>query len=926
MNILTMKKLVCVLGIMFFGVVGYAQKTNITGEVIDASTYNAIKGVRVGIENTLIEVFTNNQGKFHFLNQELPLGEQVLTLEKEGFVTKRYPIVINQGKTLTLEVLEINVDINQESIEIGTISLSDNELSSEESTADNLSGLLQASNDVFLNAASYDFSATFFKPRGFDSANGKVLINGIEMNKMFNGRPQWSNWGGLNDAQRNRVFTMGTQANDYNFGDLAGTTNIIMRASQYRKGGRVSYAASNRSYTGRVMGSYNSGMLKGGWAFSVLASRRFGEEGFRDASAYDANSFFLSVEKQLNEKHSLNFSALYTPNRRGKTSANTQEVYDLKDTKYNEYWGYQDGEKRNSRMKEIEEPIFMLNHYWNISENTELNTNVAYQFGKMGNSRLGYDNVANPSPAYYRKLPSFELAQDPVNYEEAYRKTVGFQQDGQIDWNRMYGVNQALKAQGETSHYYLYEDRVDDNQLTANTILTTRVNDYLTVNGSLHYRKLNSENFANMIDLLGGTGYLDIDSFNTGDASQNDLNNPNRIVGVDDTFKYHYEIDAEEYRGFAQAQFHFNKLDFYIGGKIGKTTYQRNGLYRSGSFPNNSYGKGEKLDFTTYGTKLGLTYRLTGRHQFNMNAAYIADAPGIRSSFSNSRQNNAVVKNATTVKKTAIDASYIFRTPTISARLTGYYTNFQDETDISFFYADGISLATEASNSAFIQEILTGIDKQHIGAEFGIEAQVTPTIKLKGAASYGEYTYNNNPNLYITSDDFSQELDYGKAYLENYRVAGGPQQAYQAGFEYRDPNFWFVGATVNYFADAYVDISPLMRTKNFNTVSLNGTDVLNPEYDEAVAKELLRQENFGDYTLVNLIGGKSWRVNDYYIGFFATINNIFDTKYKTGGYEQGRNSDYTSLLEDNQNEKRVFGPKYWYGYGTTYYLNLYVRF
>ena len=67
------------------------------------------------------------------------------------------------------------------------------------------------------------------------------------MNKQFNGRPQWSNWGGLNDAQRNREFSMGLKANDYTFGGLAGTTNIVMRASQYRKGGRVSYAAANRS-------------------------------------------------------------------------------------------------------------------------------------------------------------------------------------------------------------------------------------------------------------------------------------------------------------------------------------------------------------------------------------------------------------------------------------------------------------------------------------------------------------------------------------------------------------------------------------------------------------------------------------------------------------------------------------------------------
>ena len=98
--------------------------------------------------------------------------------------------------------------------------------------------------------------------------------------------------------------------------------------------------------------------------------------------------FLLLVEKKINDKHSLNFTSIYAPNRRGKSSANTQEVYDLKGIKYNEYWGYLDGEKRNSRIKEVEEPILMLNHTWDISSKTALNTNVGYQFGKVGNSRI----------------------------------------------------------------------------------------------------------------------------------------------------------------------------------------------------------------------------------------------------------------------------------------------------------------------------------------------------------------------------------------------------------------------------------------------------------------------------------------------------------------------------------------------------------
>ena len=114
------------------------------------------------------------------------------------------------------------------------------------------------------------------------------------------------------------------------------------------------------------MATHASGVVKGGWSYAFSLGRRWGNEGFQDGTFYDANSFFVSVEKKINDNHSLNFTGFYTPNKRGKSSPNTQEVYDLKDIKYNEYWGYQDGEKRNSRVKRIAEPVLMLNHYWDF--------------------------------------------------------------------------------------------------------------------------------------------------------------------------------------------------------------------------------------------------------------------------------------------------------------------------------------------------------------------------------------------------------------------------------------------------------------------------------------------------------------------------------------------------------------------------------
>ena len=78
--------------------------------------------------------------------------------------------------------------------------------------------------------------------------------------------------------------------------------------------------------------------------------------------------------------------------------------------------------------------------------------------------------------------------------------------------------------------------------------------------------------------------------------------------------------------------------------------------------------------------------------------------------------------------------------------------------------------------------------------------------------------------------------------------------------------------------------------------------------------------------MVNVVGGKSWKIDDYYVGFFATINNVLDQEYRTGGFEDSRISDFAQLQEENNRNRPVFGNRYFFGYGTTYYVNLYVRF
>tara|TARA_Y100001968_G_scaffold20922_1_gene16461 strand:+ start:2823 stop:5384 length:2562 start_codon:yes stop_codon:yes gene_type:complete len=820
-----------------------------------------------------------------------------------------------------------DLSVTNDVVDLFSISLSDDELNDDTSASDNISGLLNSSMDVFYRTAAYEFSSSFFKVRGLDSDNAIVHINGIKMNKLYNGRPQWSNWGGLNDVLRNQELSNGSIPLKYNFGGILGSNNINIRASEYGEGGRITYSSSNRSYSNRLMATYNSGMLEKGWAYSLSIGRRWGNEGYQDASFYDSNSAFLSVQKIFNNKHSLNFAAIYAPNRRGKVSPNTQEVYDLKGIKYNEYWGYHDGEKRNSRVKRVVEPILILNHDWNINEKSNLETSIGYQFGEMGNSRLDYAGGGNPSPAYYQDLPSYFLADtDGPDYEGAYIAQENFINNGQINWNRIYDANLTNNQANLNAAYVLYEDRVDDTQLTINSVFNTEVNENIKLSASANYRNLVSDNFAEIFDMLGGQSYSNIDSF---DYLDYNLLSPNSIIYEGDKFKYHYKMNAEEMSLFTMMNFSFNKLEFYLAGDITNTVYQRNGIFENEANAGNSSGKGDEISFDGYGVKLGITYKFSGKHILDFNSAYLQKAPSIRNTFTNSRVNHNVVGSdvnglindspITEEKIMSFDANYIFRTPIFTGRLTGFYSAVKDANEISFYYADG--LVGFADDSEFVQEILQGIDKKYFGVEFGVEAQIIPTVKLKGAASIGQYTYDNNPYLYLGADN--NTVAVGPSNLENYKIAGGPQRAYSLGFEYRDPDYWFIGVTSNFFTNTYLDVSPLTRTQNFY-LAQDGLPF--NDYDVTIARDLLRQEKFDDYMVVNMIGGKSWKIDNYFVGFFASINNILDQKYRTGGFEQGRNANYQQLLQDTNKPKRVFGPKYWYGRGTNYFLNLYFRF
>ena len=918
---------------MFQAVFALSQNQSIVkGKVVDSKSQSPLGSVKVMIQSNEQFVTTNSLGEFQISG--ISDGNQILVISVDGYNTQNFAIEVVENQTLDVGLLFLDEDITSEQ-QLSLVTITENDLGDDNSGSESTAGLLQSSRDAYQQAAAFNWGQARFRMRGLDNEYGVTMINGISMNKIYDGRPQWSNWGGLNDATRNQEFTLGSAPSDYTFGGILGTQEINTRASLYRKGTRISMAGTNTNYSWRSMFTQNSGLMENGWAYSISGSRRWAQEGYFEGTDYGANSFFASVEKRINKKHSLNFTAIYAQNTRGKSSPNTDEVNNLMGIKYNSYWGWQDGKKRNSRDKDVEEPILMLSHFWKISDKTTLTTNVAYQTGSIGNSRLDYQTANSPDPTYYKNLPSY-FYNDQANYLADGSNPLAaaaknyFLNNSQINWNAMYFANQNSSVVPGKSLYALYEDRTDDKQITANSILFSDLSDNVKLNAGASFKKLKSHNFQHMLDLLGGQYFSDVDLFYLGDQTQSDLNNPNRQIKVGDEYGYNYNLNAVVADAFTQFKFTYKKVDFYLAQSFSRTQYQREGLYRNGIYANTSFGKGSKQNFENFGFKGGLTYKITGQHLLDFNGVYMTKAPNMRNTFANARINNNITPELNSETIASLDASYVVRTPKFKARLTGFASKVQNATEISFFYAEGIGEDVDGNDQdSFISELLTGIEKRNFGAEIGLEYQFTSTIKGTVAASYGQYLYGNNPNLKINDDaqatltNTQPVVDFGKAYLKNYRLPGMPQTAASLGLEYRDPNFWWVGANINYLADSYLDVSNITRTDNF---SLSNNGISFPDATEAAVRQALKQEKFANFNLLNLIGGKSWRVDTTTIGFFASINNVLDTTYKTGGFEQSRKATFPDLQADNKFGKPSFGPKYFYGYGRTYFINLYINF
>ena len=858
-------------------------------------------------------------------------------------------LLVGRMTAQTIDTTDLNTQHD-----MPTVILLDSDFDESSTSVNDASTLLNSSRDVFNSIAAYNFGSLRYRVRGNESKYSEVMINGISMNDPETGRPVFSNWGGLNDAFRNSVLVEGLGKTEAGFGNLGGLTSYSTRASQYRKQVSVSYAISNRSYNHRAMASVGTGEIGKGWYLMAAASGRYAGEGYTEGTFYQAYSYFLSVEKKINDKHSLDLTVFGAPSQRGGSAPVIQEAYDLVGSNfYNPNWGYQTIDEngtqtvRNSRVSTYHQPFANLTWYWTPSKKTTFTTTAYYFAGKAGQTSLEWGEASDPRPDYYKNLPSYYTnhAHSTAEYEEQLNAWLNRDsQVCQIDWDALYNANRnhlftvnnvggdsTKSVTGKASKYLLAERHYDKMETGGATYFKHEFQPNLILTGGLALNASRTHYYECVNDLLGGDYYYDINKYAENlesEECQVDLNNPNHVAYVGDIINYNYNANRNYGRIWGQIDYLVGNFDLYLGTQLSFTQIWRTGLFKNGEFADNSYGDDVMHNFLDPGVKAGVTYAINGRNHIVVNAAYMLQAPQFRDIYVSPRTRNTLVSdNVSSERDKAIDLSYLYRSPVFKFRLTGYYYTYQNLVWNRSFYCENVYIGESASGtsykSEFVNFIMTGVNQRSVGLEMGAEYKVTPTITLQAAAANGAHVYSNNPLFSVYDDNnASAYIQDQVVYLKDapetdlketkntsgYHVSSGPETVASLGIKYNSPKYWWVSLNGNYMANMYFDVNPYNHTEYGMAHYAQG---------DIRIEDVLNQTPMKPAFTLDFYGGFSKRYKGYYFLVNVSINNLLNNKSTIlYGYEQ---------LRFNANDPGLFPEKYSYMYGINYFISLTVR-
>lgn len=903
-----------------------SMAATLTGVVVNGESGSPVNGATVLLRDLEAQATTNFNGQFRV---EVPDNcDAILTVVCDGFLTYTTDVRVGRG---TLNVGELRITEEASNDDFGAIDelvFDEAMLDDEEGASQSVAALTGANNNVFYNTASYNFSPMYYRFRGLENQYQSVYINGLRMNDLVRGSFSFSTLLGMTSrAFRNKTTTIGLDASNYAFGDLGGSVNYNTTTDLYAPGFNGSVAYTNSNYILRAMATYSTGLNKQGWAFTVSAIGRYANEGVMDGTFYNSAGLFASIEKQFNANNTLTLTLFGGPTQRATGRPTVQEAYDLADNNlYNPDWGYQNGEKRSSRITETFDPTAILNYIFK-KDNTIVNTSAAFRSVYYNRSALNYYNATDPNPSYYKYLPSYFEGRDDATSAELYtylwKNNESFRQ---IKWDDLYQINYLNNIQNENlseadkkGSSYIMENRIN-HQLVGmfSSYINTRLNDIVSLQGGVSFNYTKSSNYKTIRDLMGGEFWLDIDPFSNREISlrpqnlQNDLDNPNRRVQKGDRFGYDYDINALRAEAWLQNVITLPHWDINYGLQASYTQYQRDGKMRNGRAPEDSKGKSEMLRFDNVSFKAGATYKINGRNQIAAHVDYGTRAPLFDQVFIAPRVKNTIVKGVENERDLSGDISYMWNYRRFRGAITAFYTMADNAIERNGFYDDNYQTYTNY--------ILTGVKRVYKGVELGMAYKITPSLTATFAGTYARYQYKSNPQGTRSFENGLYADTTQTVYLKNYYVGATPQYNANIGLDWAAPKNWFFGINCTWQGDAYVSLAPRYHEALPDLWENYGGSI---EELEAKVQELSTQEKIHNAYSLNASIGKAIYFKTWSLNVNLNLNNITNNRdIVTNAYQQGR----MSTSGDNAYDRNAYPTRYSYAQGFRMYLNVGVRF
>ena len=820
--------------------------------------------------------------------------------------------------------------------------------------------IITSNQNIYASSVGFLFSPGRFRYRAFNQKYNEIYVNGVSMNDLESGQFRYSLVGGLNRiTNRSKEAALPFEFNNFSMPGMGGSNNFDFRPSHMATGQYAAVAFANRNYTVRGQYAYNTGLRPDGWAFSAALTYRWAnmETSNVPGTFYNALSYYVGVEKKLNDKHALSLVTWGNPTERAAQGPSTDEMYWLANTYfYNPNWGYQNGKKRSARIVHDFAPTALLTWDWKIGMDTKLTTSLTGRYSYYKNTRLNYNNSENPKPDYWKNLPSSyydvwyedDVAGRTVagynDFMRAWAYLSGSEEARQIQWDRLYYANQQGNAAGRDAMYFITARYNNNINLALASTLNTKLNKNTTLNLGVQLAANISQNYQKIDDLLGASHVSNINTYALGNYPMGDphvyydMRNPTAELKEGDKYSMDYDLHTRKAQLWSSLKFVKGNYQGFLAGRVGGVMMYRDGKMENGIAVAQgngvtSYGKSETGKFLDGGAKFGLTSHTLSKYgvTWNVGVGFEFRAPTPKTAFVSPEVNNDFVRNLKNERVFSSEAGLQYETTWLKANVGGYFSRINDATEWQQFFDDDATSFTYVS--------MTNIQKEYYGLEWGLKFKLNSAFSIKTLGTISEAKNMNNADvIYMKSTEGTYHNDI--VYNKNMREAGTPLSCYNLTLSYNAKG-WFIDVMGNYYDRIYLSYSPsyrygstlLNRQKSYENSGIIEEKVFdtNASGEKVLLESAVAQAKGSGGFMLDLSIGKSIRMKKGQLSVNFSVTNLLNNRtLVTGGFEQSRSNYSVNSTTGDVGSTRVYkfnrNPYKFYSYGINGMLNIGYRF